>query len=563
MSVRLLRTGRSNKLPVRNTFLLLSFLMFLAPQSALTQVEPQRERTQHQGEVAGQVINLSGIPVGSAVVTLSGPELLTMRIATTDASGSFIFAGLLPGKYTVSARQGEVVSDTVPAAVAEATAQEMRVVLGTQKRNPANPTSLLSNSVQSVEFSDNPTFTIAGITDWTAVGGHGSDVSLRTSEELAREILALKTQQSGGEANSKASRSKGAEEAEIRLRAALTAAPGDYRANRDLGQYYLRTEQYGKAVPTLKVASSLSQATAEDEYSLAKAYLNLTEYAQAKIYIQRALAHQDAANFHRLAGEVEEKLGNPLVAVQQEEEATLMDPTEENYFTWGSELLQHRAIWQAAEVFSNGTIKHPSSERLKTGWGASLFAGARYDTAAEKFCEASDLNPARVQPYLFMGKIAAVSPEPLSCVEQRLKRFVQLKPESADANYFYAISVLRNDSPTDLEFVQALLKRTISLDPMYSEAYLQLGIISFERRDYREAIDLYKRAIASDPEQDEAYYRLGVAYDHVGEPDEAKREFQIHGSLEKTRAEAVELQRRQVQQFEVIMQRQDPSGTKP
>ena len=38
-----------------------------------------------------------------------------------------------------------------------------------------------------MEFADKPDFTIAGVTDWTAVGGHGSDSTLRTSEDLARE----------------------------------------------------------------------------------------------------------------------------------------------------------------------------------------------------------------------------------------------------------------------------------------------------------------------------------------------------------------------------------------
>ena len=43
-----------------------------------------------------------------------------------------------------------------------------------------------------MEFADKPNFTVAGVTDWTAVGGHGSDATLRTSEALARETTTLK-----------------------------------------------------------------------------------------------------------------------------------------------------------------------------------------------------------------------------------------------------------------------------------------------------------------------------------------------------------------------------------
>ena len=48
-----------------------------------------------------------------------------------------------------------------------------------------------------MEFADKPNFTVAGVTDWTAVGGHGSDATLRTSEALARETVTLKPQGSG------------------------------------------------------------------------------------------------------------------------------------------------------------------------------------------------------------------------------------------------------------------------------------------------------------------------------------------------------------------------------
>ena len=58
-------------------------------------------------------------------------------------------------------------------------------------------------------------------------------------------------------------------------------------------------------------------------------------------------------------GELDEKKGDPLAAVHEFEQAVRQDPSEENYFAWGSELLLHRAVWQAAEVFRNGTKAYP------------------------------------------------------------------------------------------------------------------------------------------------------------------------------------------------------------
>ena len=41
------------------------------------------------------------------------------------------------------------------------------------------------------EFFDEPQFTVAGVTDGTNLGGHGSNAVVRTKESLARDIASL------------------------------------------------------------------------------------------------------------------------------------------------------------------------------------------------------------------------------------------------------------------------------------------------------------------------------------------------------------------------------------
>ena len=106
-----------------------------------------------------------------------------------------------------------------------------------------------------------------------------------------------------------------------------------------------------------------------------------------------------------MAGELDESEGDPLAAVHQFEQAVRLDPSEENYFEWGSELLLHRAILQAQEVFQNGAKAYPKSVRMQTALGTALFAGAHYEEAAQRLCDASDLSPADIETYIFMGKI--------------------------------------------------------------------------------------------------------------------------------------------------------------
>ncbi|HYK38748.1 MAG TPA: carboxypeptidase regulatory-like domain-containing protein, partial [Candidatus Eremiobacteraceae bacterium] len=47
-------------------------------------------------------------------------------------------------------------------------------------------------AVGKIEFSDAPNFTVAGVTDWSNVGLHGSDANVKTSETLSKETAALK-----------------------------------------------------------------------------------------------------------------------------------------------------------------------------------------------------------------------------------------------------------------------------------------------------------------------------------------------------------------------------------
>lgn len=414
-------------------------------------------------------------------------------------------------------------------------------------------------AAKAMEFSDKPDFSVAAVTDWTAVGGHGSDATLRTSEDLTRQTLTLKPAVHGTSLDEV--RTPADAKTEAGLRAALAASPHSDAANRALGEYYLHTAQYGLAVPPLSAAAALRPERAEDEYEIALACRGVGDLARARQHVQRALARKDAAEFHRLAGELEEALGDPLHAVQQEEHAARMDPSEANYFAWGSELLLHRAIWQAAEVFARGAALDPASARMRTGWGAALFASALDDEAAQRLCEASDLNPSTLDPYIFMGKLALASAKPLPCVQQRLGRFLQLRPESADATYFNAMVLEKQGAAADRQRVEELLHRTTVLDPKYSAAYLQLGILAFAQRRSADAIELYKKALEADSQQAEAHFRLGVAYDRTGEAERAKREFEAHDRLETEQAAAIEQQRRQVKQFLVVLEAQTP--TKP
>jgi tetratricopeptide (TPR) repeat protein len=460
---------------LRGTLAVVALLMCVSMPPAVA----QQASSQHSDGVViqGTVHTVSGKLVFDATVRLQQKGASGAVETKTNAAGTFSFSALNTESYILIAEMPGLRSRAVTV-VASSPGERKQVDLVLEDSRAA-PGDFSAGFSQAMEFADKPSFIVAGVTDWTAVGGHGSDSTLRTSEYLARETLTLKSEDAGH-----------------------------------------RTSGGGSDGS----ASGVSSGPAADE--------------------------------HRQAGEQDEKRGDPLAAVHEFEQAARLDPSEQNYFEWGSELLLHRAVWQALEVFQKGVEAYPKSARMLTALGTALFAGARYDEAALRLCDASDLNPAQIEPYVFMGKIEMAAPNPLACVERKLARFAELQPDNSLANYLYAMAILKRQeqSPDDKIMAQAedLLTKAVTIDPKCADAYLQLGILSFSRRNFEQAIGFYTKAIEANPELDEAHYRLGVAYDRTGQPEKAKLEFQLHDEIKKREADEVERQRREVKQFLVV-----------
>jgi len=350
--------------------------------------------------------------------------------------------------------------------VLSAASYAQSTVASAKPSRPAAP----SSAAQEMQFSDQPNFSVAGVTDWTAAGGHGSDSSLRTTESLARATAALKPGESGPNNSS-------------------SSKPGDN-----------------------------SQADA-----------------------------------YRLSGERLEASGDALSAVHAFERAATLDPSEPNYFAWGSELLLHRAIWQAEEIFRKGVVAFPRSVRMNTALGTVLFAGARYDEAAQRLCMASDLDPTAAEPYVFMGRMQIIAPDALPCIEPHLARFVKQQPTNPVANYLYAMTILKSleiaPNPVAVQHAESLLQQAVNIDPQFGDAYLQLGILANAQHNNQQAIHYYTSAIQSTPSLADAHYRLGVLYDRTGEHEKAKQEFRLHDQIKQQQAAITEQQRHDIKQF--------------
>ena len=211
-----------------------------------------------------------------------------------------------------------------------------------------------------------------------------------------------------------------------------------------------------QAIDPLENAYQIDATDADNEYDLALALKGNGEAARAQEHVHKLLTVKEKAEYHGWPASWQRALAIRLRQCTNLSVPFAKSRANRTTSQWGSELLLHRAVWQAKDVFTAGAKAYPKSTRMLTALGAALFACALYDDAAQRLCEASDLNPEDPAPYLFMGKMELAAPNPLPCVEQKLARFVERQPGNALANYYYAMTFWKQHGhATDATDVQS------------------------------------------------------------------------------------------------------------
>jgi len=479
-----LRAAISTLVMIRfRKYYLRMFFITLTGMLVLSTVRAQAAEEKLSWKIEGEVKEVNGSPIQGASVRLEESSGAIAQQITTDVAGKFFIVAPGEGAYVLRVEKAGFRNETQSFDVPLKNSGPLVV-----KLTPIRLQSAPGKSSEPMQFSDSTDFTVAGITDWTAAGGHGSDVNLRTSEALANDTRGL------------------AGETSVETGTGTTTNSGDLLRRRD--------------------------------------------------QLRQMLAISERADLHRQLGDIDEQMNDSLPAVHEYERATQLDPSEQNYFAWATELLLHRAIQPAVEVFTKGAAANPGSERMLAGLGAALYASGLYAQAAERLCAASDLNPADSTPYLFLGKMTLAFAQPLPCAEEKLARFSRNQPENAIANYYYALAMWKKTANTAPAQVESLLNKAVRIDPKFAAAYLQLGVVYSARGEIDKAMAVLQKASATDPNLAEAHFRLGQAYKKMGDAAKAREEFQAYERIQKTEATVVEQQRREIQQFVVVFKDQ-------
>jgi len=135
--------------------------------------------------VKGRVCDADGHPLAGATVALQNGQKIPISIAT-DARGDFHFASLAPGNYSLNAVFRDFAELRYgPFSLGEG--EEKSVSLQMKKVGASETKSPTSE----IPFSEDTHFTVAGVTDTTSLGGHGSDRVRRNTDALSKEAVSL------------------------------------------------------------------------------------------------------------------------------------------------------------------------------------------------------------------------------------------------------------------------------------------------------------------------------------------------------------------------------------
>jgi len=337
------------------------------------------------------------------------------------------------------------------------------------------------------------------------------------------------------------------------FRKAWQLEPNNYTANHNLGEFYIRTGQIAEACPFLARARRIHPDAYDNGYDLAMAEFMTGDLAGARQAIEPLLSPDKTGELHNLLGQIDEKQGKFLDAAHDYETAAQIDPSDDNLFAWGGELLIHRTYEPAVKVFEFATKRYPNSPRLQIGLGMALYARGLYQQAVSALLKAVDLKPDDPRCYQFLARAYDRSPQQADEVIERFRRYAALKPENGPAQYYYAMSLWKGErlkeSDPNLQKVESLLKKTIALDPDLAEAHLQLGNLYGNLHDYRDSVSEYERTLELNPIQPDAHYRLATDYVHLREKQKADQQFAIYQKQRAAHMADNDRERAEVKQF--------------
>jgi Tfp pilus assembly protein PilF len=161
----------------------------------------------------------------------------------------------------------------------------------------------------------------------------------------------------------------------------------------------------------------------------------------------------------------------------------------------------------------------PENTEVLTFLGLTYYQRGDYDLATEYYLRVLALDQSRTEIHNNLGLIymnqknfAAAKREFETCLADKTY------PKPYLPNYNLG---LLEEAQGKIEEAEKIYQNLLIISPQYPPPFNRLGIIYYNRGEYRKAVDYLLSAVQLDAEYVEAYYFLAQAYEKLGLTEEA------------------------------------------
>jgi tetratricopeptide (TPR) repeat protein len=472
--------------------------------------------------ISGVVRDAQGKPLGGAHIKLTNEQASAITAETTsDNNGAYRLQEILPGTYHLAANLSGFILGT-PAVVIVPAASSAVSTDFTLK-------AVSQNEAANAVTSSHPalTFEAAGVRGLIDPGGYSAPANAAAASGLISGMADIKR----ADNNVESSATKDLPcMLEPELKRAVEANPQDANALLRLGEFYLAHRQPTQAAVPLKEARQLNSTDLRIARDMADALLMNQQFEAAQKLLAALPADQMNADMHQRLARSDEGLGQFTQASSEYQAAAKLEPSEQNLFGVGYELILAGLPPDAEKDFMLGIARYPQSVTLLIGIGTAEFLEGHSIDALKNFLQAAEASPSDPRPYPSLVQAFKVSGAERERVNATLKHYLEIAPHNAEAYYLYAVVLSQQsakDGNADKIHAKALLKQAIILNPNLVDAHFQLGILYAESNDHEAAAREFEETVRLAPNMKEAHYRLAIAYRSIGRTDKADHEMQL------------------------------------
>lgn len=273
-------------------------------------------------------------------------------------------------------------------------------------------------------------------------------------------------------------------------RTALKLQPNDGQTELNLGITYFKMGRLAEAVKPLEAAAKSLGNTPQIDVLLGISLYGTAHYREAAPYLERACAAQPGnVELEGTLGQAYLHSGANDKAMAAFKQILTTSPNSAQAHILLGEAYDAANKEEAAIAEFRAATQGPYVPDAHFGLGYLLWKAHKYDEAAVEFQKELDHDPRNSQALAYLGDI-------------ELKR-------------------------GDKEKAGTLLRRSIALRADDHLAFLDLGIIETENKQYGPAEQHLRRAVSLDPDEADAHYRLARLYQLTGLPAKAAGEFAL------------------------------------